>query len=219
MSEQYYRAVLIDDHPLLGLSLKSALEPLRVSLELAELGPPPAELAATIAETSPDCVVVDLGLPNPRGGVAYIEALVALDMTVGVLTGETDEASWASAAEAGAAAVVGKGEPIEEILHVVTRLCAGESVRPHQRMALMDLSRKARQQLEEQLAPFAKLTAREQEVLAELVAGKTQNEIASEGQHSIHTVRTQVKAVLRKLEVRSQIEAVALARQVGWTKF
>ncbi|MCP3989013.1 MAG: response regulator transcription factor [Actinomycetia bacterium] len=216
MGARHHTAVLVDDHPLLGLSLKSALEPLGVTLELAELGPAPEVLASKIAEGCPDCVLVDLGLPEPTDGLAYIEALVAVDLTVAVLTGESDQLLWGAAAEAGAETVVAKSEPIEEILHVICRLCAGESVRPHQRIALIDSARRANVERRERLAPFSTLSGREQEVLAKLMAGSTQNEIASAGFQSIHTVRTQVKAVMRKLGVRSQIEAVALSHDVGW---
>lgn len=216
MSTRRHRAVLVDDHPLLGLSLRAALVPLGVELDFAELGPPMAQVASTIARSSPDCVIVDLGLPTPTDGLACIEALVAVDLTVAVLTGESDLSLWGAAAEAGAEAVVAKSEPIAEILHVVCRLCAGELVRPHQRIALIDSARKASAEQKGRLAPFAILSSREGEVLASLMSGSTQKEIATGGSQSIHTVRTQVKAVLRKLGVRSQIEAVALAHDVGW---
>ena len=60
------------------------------------------------------------------------------------------------------------------------------------------------------------LTVREREVLAHLMHGRTVREIASVGVVSEATVRTQVKAILAKLDVTSQIAAVGLAHQVGW---
>ena len=216
MTANTYRAVLVDDHPLLGLSLRAALEPLGVELEFAELGPPMEDVASTIARGSPDCVIVDLGLPTPADGLACLEALVAFDLTVAVLTGESDMLLWGAAAELGAAAVMAKSEPIDEILDVVCRLCASESVRPHQKIALIEAARKASAEQRVRLAPFSALSSREEEVLVSLMSGSTQNEIASVSHQSIHTVRTQVKSVLRKLGTRSQIEAVALAHEVGW---
>jgi DNA-binding NarL/FixJ family response regulator len=60
------------------------------------------------------------------------------------------------------------------------------------------------------------LTVREREVLAHLMRGRTVREIATVGVVSEATVRTQVKAILAKLDVSSQIAAVGLAHQVGW---
>ena len=60
------------------------------------------------------------------------------------------------------------------------------------------------------------LTVREREVLAHLMRGRTVREIATVGVVSEATVRTQVKAILAKLDVTSQIAAVGLAHQVGW---
>ena len=60
------------------------------------------------------------------------------------------------------------------------------------------------------------MTRREAEVLGQLMAGKRVAEIARGWVVSESTVRTQVKAVLAKLEVSSQLTAVGLAHQIGW---
>jgi len=64
--------------------------------------------------------------------------------------------------------------------------------------------------------PFERLTAREQQVLRELGNGKVVTTIAEEWFVSEATVRSQVRGVLTKLAVSSQLEAVALALRVGW---
>jgi RNA polymerase sigma factor (sigma-70 family) len=58
------------------------------------------------------------------------------------------------------------------------------------------------------------LTDREREVLQRLHAGMTVREIADEADVTESTVRSQVKAILRKLEVNSQIAAVAVYEKV-----
>jgi DNA-binding NarL/FixJ family response regulator len=60
------------------------------------------------------------------------------------------------------------------------------------------------------------LTVREREVLAHLMRGHTVREIATVGVVSEATVRTQVKSILAKLDVTSQLAAVGLAHRVGW---
>ena len=67
------------------------------------------------------------------------------------------------------------------------------------------------------LAPFAHLTAREAEVLADLMEGLATDVIAERHYVSLATVRSQVRAVLQKLCVNSQLAAVALAYRSGWS--
>jgi DNA-binding NarL/FixJ family response regulator len=60
------------------------------------------------------------------------------------------------------------------------------------------------------------LTPREREILGCLMGGLTVREIAHRWVVSEATVRTQVKSILSKLEVSSQLAAVGLANQVRW---
>jgi DNA-binding NarL/FixJ family response regulator len=62
----------------------------------------------------------------------------------------------------------------------------------------------------------ANLTRREREILSDLMAGRRAAAIARHSYVSLNTVRTQIRSLLRKLGVHSQLEAVALARRSGW---
>jgi DNA-binding NarL/FixJ family response regulator len=61
-----------------------------------------------------------------------------------------------------------------------------------------------------------RLSTREGEILRHLMAGRSVCEIAAQRFVSEATVRTQVKAILFKLELKSQLAAVAAARDGGW---
>ena len=63
---------------------------------------------------------------------------------------------------------------------------------------------------------FDRLSEREGHVLAQLVAGRQVRQIAEAGSVSEATVRTQVKSVLSKLGVGSQLAAVSMAHRAGW---
>lgn len=67
------------------------------------------------------------------------------------------------------------------------------------------------------VARLASLSARERSVVMGLVAGRRAETIAGQDEVAVATVRTQVRAALRKLEVNSQLEAVALVRSLGGT--
>ena len=60
------------------------------------------------------------------------------------------------------------------------------------------------------------LTRREVDVLAHLVLGRSAAEIARAHVVSELTVRSQLKSILRKLDVSSQLAAVALVRRAAW---
>lgn len=61
----------------------------------------------------------------------------------------------------------------------------------------------------------ALLTEAETRVLVELACGRTAKAIAQKHQRSIHTVRNQIKAAIRKLGASGSIEAVARAHHLG----
>ena len=65
-------------------------------------------------------------------------------------------------------------------------------------------------------APFDRLSGREKQVLAALCVGRSVTQIADDWVVSVPTVRTQVRAILTKLDAASQLEAVAQAHRSGW---
>mgnify|MGYP000607291262 CR=1 FL=1 len=66
------------------------------------------------------------------------------------------------------------------------------------------------------LDPFRQLTARESEVLYDLMQGRNADAIAEASFVSVTTVRTHIRSILRKLDVSSQLAAVAMATGAGW---
>ncbi|HEX8080057.1 MAG TPA: LuxR C-terminal-related transcriptional regulator [Jatrophihabitans sp.] len=60
---------------------------------------------------------------------------------------------------------------------------------------------------------LALLTPAEIDTLRGIVGGLTATEIANQSHHSVHTVRSHIKAILSKLEVRTQVSAVAVAHR------
>jgi two-component system nitrate/nitrite response regulator NarL len=71
--------------------------------------------------------------------------------------------------------------------------------------------------LDRSMVGFESLTPRERAVLDALVSGLRPGDIARRDFVSVVTVRNQVQAILTKLNVHSQLEAVAAARWSGWS--
>jgi DNA-binding NarL/FixJ family response regulator len=66
------------------------------------------------------------------------------------------------------------------------------------------------------LNQFEQLSPREQEVLLAMMGGKMARDICKQAYVSLPTVRSQIRSILSKLGVNSQLAAVVLAYQSGW---
>ncbi len=114
-----------------------------------------------------------------------------------------------AAVGAGAATVVDADLPFVELLDVVVAALGTDAEVSADRQRLLRALR-SRQHDQELLAL---LTRRERAVLRALAFGHTALEIAQDEQVSIATVRSHIHSILRKLDVSSQLAAVALARR------
>ena len=65
-------------------------------------------------------------------------------------------------------------------------------------------------------ARFSELTPREMEILRHLAAGQSNKAIARELGITIGTVKLHVRSILRKLQVRSRVEAAVRAVEEGF---
>jgi len=117
----------------------------------------------------------------------------------------------------GARKVLAKTSPLSTVVTTVDRLLKGLPVMTREeRDVLVDAWTKQREGNEQLWDMFDQLTLRESEVLGLLMQGHAVREVARHSNTAETTVRTQVKSILAKLEVSSQLAAVGLAYQVGW---
>jgi DNA-binding NarL/FixJ family response regulator len=211
------RVLLVDDQRLLVDALCVALRAEGLEPELAPVSSRDA-LVDRVRTSSPALVLLDLDLGGALGdGTDLVAPCVSAGSRVLVVSGVTDELWIAAALEQGACAAVDKAVPFEDLLRTVLCAARGDTVMaPHERQRLLDRLRSHRRERRQELAPFESLTPREQQVLRALSAGMTVPRIAEAWVVSQATVRSQVHAVLSKLCVRSQLEAVAAANRVGW---
>lgn len=210
--------LVVDDHATLVDSIGRALrtegfvahaaEPSSAAAVLEEA----ARLGPTVALTA-----LDLGSEDFTG-LDLIGPLVALGIRVVVLTSWRDRLLSAASLEAGASGIVWKSGSFADVVTLLRRVAIGETTAdPLEADELRRELRQSRHAHAERLAPFGRLSGRERDVLAALVDGQSAEAIAAISYVSIATVRSQIQAVLRKLEVKSQLEAVAAATRCGWS--
>ena len=209
------RIVLVEDHRLLAETVGLALEAEGHQVVVADLADEHS-LSASVAADAETLVLLDLDLGELGDASRFIGPLVTAGAAVLVVTGATDRHRLAATLESGAIGYLSKDAPFDELLDVITRAAAGEPViDPNHRYQLLAELRAHRAEERQKWAPFEALTAREREVLVELGEGKSVDAIAGEWVVSTATVRTQVRGILTKLDVNSQLAAVAKAHAAG----
>lgn len=211
------RVLLADDQPLVRAGLRKIFEAdpgLRVAGEVED-GLAAVEAAARLA---PDVVVMDIRMPNIDGIEATRRILAATGSPprVLVLTTFGLDAYVFDALRAGASGFLLKDAPPEQLIAAVHAIAAGDAlldpavtrVVVERFAALPD----ARPELVERLNA---LSTREREVLALMVEGHSNREIADALVVSQGTVKTHVMAVLRKLGLRDRVQAVIFGYESG----
>lgn len=202
------RVMLIDDHEMVRLGLKSYLN-LQPDVEVvAEAGDGEEGLIKAL-DVKPDVVVMDLVMPKMNG----VEATLALlkewpQAQIVILTSYLDNEKIYPVLEAGARGYMLKTSSADEILSAIRKVARGEyaietevekKVEHHKRYP--DL--------------HEDLTAREREILTLLAKGYDNQRIADESFISLKTVKTHVSNILSKLEVSDRTQAVVYAFQHG----
>ncbi|MGH4026075.1 MAG: LuxR C-terminal-related transcriptional regulator [Pseudonocardiaceae bacterium] len=205
--------LVVDDHPLVAVALVTAWQ--RQGLSAEQLPPDqPSALDDALSRDAPGVLVLDLDLGGTRDGVELIPVACLSGWTVVIFTGTTDRGRLARAIAAGAVGWVSKSQPFEQVVATIDAVAGGEPVfDPGLRAELVAEHRQRTREQGHLDELWARLTRREREVLERLAEGKRATGIAEEFVVSVATVRSQIRSILAKLEVSSQLEAVALARR------
>lgn len=211
------RVLVVEDQQLLGQLIVQQLHKEGIAADLAPLDSLDQVLAAA-QETPYTVVLLDLDLGDELGdSIPLIAPLQTTGARVAMLTAISDRVRHAECVEAGAVGVILKDRRFDDLMADLRELVArGSLLQPGERDALLAQLREQRRHREQDLAPFQRLTQREQEVLTALMQGMSAQAIAESWVVSYETVRTQIRSVLGKLGVHSQLEAVAAAQHAGW---
>jgi len=202
--------LLVDDHEVVRLGLKSLLEHNDKFEVVAEAGTA-KEAVLMVEKYQPDVVLMDIRLP----GVSGIDACQEIterwpDVRVVILTSYAEDEMLFSAIRAGASGYVLKQIGAEGLITAIEAACRGEALLdPAVTQRVFQEVRRAVK--EEEAAAFANLSQQEKHVLALVSEGKTNREIAEALFLGEGTVRNYVSSILSKLGVSNRAEAAAYA--------
>ncbi len=206
-TSQPIRVLLVDDHAMVRRGLETFLQVFD-DLELAGEASTGEEAIQQCAELAslPDVVLMDMVMPG-MGGATATRAIRQRFPSVQVLalTSFKEEELVHDALQAGAIGYLLKDVSADELAQAIRAAHAGRTtLSPEVTQALV-------RAISQPPAPGYDLTAREREVLALMVEGHGNNEIAAILVVSSSTIKSHVSNILSKLGVTSRTEAVALA--------
>ena len=202
--------LLVDDHEVVRLGLKSLLEHNDQFQVVAEAGTA-KEAIEKVEKYRPDVVLMDIRLPGASGIEACQEITERWpDVRVVILTSYAEDDMLFSAIRAGASGYVLKQIGAEGLIAAIEAACRGDALLdPAVTQRVFQEVRRAVK--EEEAAAFANLSQKEKYVLALVSEGKTNREIAEALFLGEGTVRNYVSSILSKLDVSNRAEAAAYA--------
>jgi two-component system, NarL family, nitrate/nitrite response regulator NarL len=209
------KILVIDRHLMIAESLAFCLNLEGFKVDLAV--PSPDGDLEGILPSGWDVVILNIDLET-QDDIQHVVPLLAEHGPVVALIARTNRLRQAWCVEAGAVALADKEQPVRSLIELVNRILDGEStIRSAERDALLELGRRHSSEVRRRRAPFLDLTEREQVVLSHLLDGQPVRTIARLAGVTEATIRSHIRSIFRKLGVHSQLRAVSLARQVGWS--
>ncbi len=203
------RVLVVDDHRTFAELLGGALA--AAGMHCVGTAHSCATAVSLAADLQPDIVVMDIQMPGEDGLVATRRIReVAPDAVVAVLTAHRDPDWVVRATQAGASAFIPKDGSLSEMLDVLARVRPGQML-----IAPSTFSSTGTGSRPHQAATAPALTRREQQVLECLGRGMPVKAVARVLGITPDTCRGYVKSLHAKLGVRSQLEAVIKAQELG----
>ena len=210
------RIIIVDDHVLFREGLSVILK-LEGDIEVVGLAGTIREAVEAVRRLDPDIVLMDFNLPDGTGVEATKEILRENHhCKVVFITMSDDEENMLAAIHSGAVGYLLKNMSPSKLAASLRSIQRGESAlsRGMTRRLMQEFSRTIEPDIAGDPA-LGKLTPREKDILIELGAGKSNQEIADKLVISVNTVKYHVHSILEKLNLQNRREAEKFAKQQG----
>lgn len=213
MSDKPVRILIADDHPLVRRALAASLVGLASDVTIDEAGTLEEALAMVTENPGIDLVVFDLRMPGSSGlaGLAQMRS-TAPDTPVVVLTADENPRLALKALEQGAAGFIPKTAPEPVLLAAIRLVLQGGVYIPSmvaEHAAQADAGGNGGGGGGR--SPRSNLTGRQRDVLALVLEGMSNREIATRFNLSEATVKAHVTAILRAYGVASRAKLIRVA--------
>lgn len=213
------RIIIVDDHNLFREGLAAILQQ-ETDIEVVGLVGTVQDAVDEVRIKKPDLVLMDFTLPDGTGVEATRKIIQECpECKVVFMTMSERDEDLLAAIRSGAVGYLLKNMSLPKLVASLRSVQRGESAlsRRMTRRLIEELARTKESELTESPA-FGGLTPREQEILAELAAGKSNQEIADKLIISENTVKYHVHSIFDKLNLRDRKEAANFAKKHGINK-
>jgi len=214
------RVILIDDHTLFRVGLEGLLTSRGIEV-VASVGSG-QDCLRLVGDLTPDIVLLDMRMPGINGlGVLELVRKHDPELPIVMLTTSTDEGDLLESLRQGAQGYLLKDMEPDELVLALRDIVSGKTVVAPDLAPILAKAVQgggASEKQEPEASPFSELTPRETEILGLLAEGQSNKTIARNLGISDGTVKLHVKAILRKLEVHSRVEAAVMAVEQGFSK-
>ena len=210
------RVMVVDDDELMRAGLRAVLSS-DDGIEVVEEAGDGDQAVRRARRTKPGVVLMDVRMPGKDGIAATSELIEASpESKVVILTTFEEDGYIHGALRAGASGFLLKRTSPEDLTAAVHRVAAGEALlSPSVTRRVIDQMAARPLPLSGEDARLDELTPREREVLELIARGLSNREIAAELVVEESTVKTHVKRILSKLDVRDRVLAVIVAYETG----
>lgn len=208
------RVLLAGDRFLLLEALRASLHP---GMDVAVAPADHRRLEEALSSFDPGVVIYDASRHEAEMATRTVRHIIGLGYPVIGVSAESLSVDAARLVGAGSVAVLGLDAALEDIATSIRRVTAGdEPMALERRYELEELLRAHRAAEQRRWLPFDELTARERAIFGLVYDGLSADQIADEECVSVNTVRSHIRNILTKLNVNSQLAAVAMARSNHW---
>jgi DNA-binding NarL/FixJ family response regulator len=209
------RVIMVDDHRSFRESFAMAVAQ-RGAITIVGYASGAREGCGLIEATKPDLAVVDISLQE-SDGISLVRELKRrrIDTPILILTMHGSGLYVRDALDAGARGYALKDQPLGEVIDAMNACQRGEQYLSPLVDPLPPSDRPASDRGEREPSLFARLSRREKEIAAQVIRGKSSQEIATSLCISLKTVETHRAHINRKLGVHSTAEIIRLAAQMG----
>jgi NarL family two-component system response regulator LiaR len=199
------RVLIVDDHPIVRDGLRNMLLAFDDLVLVGEADDGRAALTFC-QQNTPDVILMDIIMPGMDGILATRLIRKGYpQVKIIILSSYPEDVYVREALEVGVTGYLLKNTPIDALANAIRSACSGQlTLAPEIAQALIRIERTPKK-------PGSDLTEREREVLALIVEGLSNDEIAEKLVISPATARHHVSACIQKLEAANRAQAAALA--------
>jgi len=209
------RVLVIDDHTLFREGLEGLLERRNIEV-IASIGGGKEGIDAA-RDLNPDVVLLDMRMPDVDGlTVLRTIRQNGLEMPIAILTTSSSETDLVEALRNGAQGYLLKDMEPDDLVVSLLDIVEGKTVVAPTLTPVLAKVVQGESIPTGEPKPIDTLTPRETEILGLLAEGQSNKVIARNLGISDGTVKLHVKAILRKLEVHSRVEAAVMAVEHGF---